>query len=903
MGIFCRICQERVGDIALYRKHLKDRKHLPPFQCFEGTCHGTTFALASSLLRHIQVKHPDTPASSTDQSVCNIRVECTSYDDGPSDVDMPSANESNSESESEDDDENINVRSETLTDLNLVFEKAIAQLCMNLWRKGNVPGVAIEMVVGEIEKLIVDVTKAVKQEIEKNLVKCAVPEDIISTAVRSVTVQSPGANLKTKETQMLYFERHFGLIKPEPRFIRHRYDQRLDPTSVFQQNTQVSSTYMSISIIKTLTAILNDPVLYKLIHEEKPSGDGHLRSFLDGTLAEEHALLRKYPHTLRLVLNGDEVEVVNKLGTKTFLHKIMGIYYLLQNLPSEENARLRAIHVAAYGYSADFDVELDVDCMLGEICRELEMLQSEDGVLISVNDSPYSLRAVVIALAADTEGAHKLMGLLSPSAACFCRWCTVQRKDMHQNIFALGEERTSQLHEQHIEEVARRGKPACASTGVKRDCILRPVFSKFSHFPQLAVFDSMHDILKGVAAMEIKLTLHEFCIRRKFFSSETLNARIKSFPYGPQDVKNKPTANFTDKSLSNQGHYAISQTAAQTWCLLRVFVFLVSADVPLDNPHLKLVSLMKRISEVVFSNDITQENIVQLENLIHDHHSLFFDLYPPVNQVNNPDENQEENEDWDENFVDDPDDLNPAHADNANEEENGAEPSNKKKKRMNKVIRPINKHHQILHYPSMIRRYGPAQNYWCMRFEAKHKIASQYATTSGNFINIASSVADVHQISHAADFREIDRPLREELQTSKKCVKITVSSYPYYQQLTSLGLDSSCVVSLPKHANVGGFYYKAGIYVVMPTRVNDLPVFGLIVQVVVWENSVILMIQEQETLSYNELFGAYACQPQSNNQETRAVFTSSLPAMQSISAWPRPNVSGLNYLSCRTVVN
>ncbi|KAE8739307.1 hypothetical protein FOCC_FOCC015197 [Frankliniella occidentalis] len=829
MGIFCGTCQEHVvGDIDTYRKHLKDRKHLPPFQCFEEACKGTTYSLAASLIRHIQSKHAHaaaghSAASSADQSV-HVRIECTnSNDDG--DVHMPSAPNSDSNSDNDDD----NVESETLTDLNLVFERAIAQLCMNLWRRGNVPGVAIELVVEETEKLILDVTNA------------------------------------------------------------------------------VSSTYMSVSIIKTLTAILNDPILYKLIHEERPSSDGHLRSFLDGTLAAEHPLIRKYPHTLRLVFNGDEVELVNKVGTKTFLHKLMGIYYLLQNLPPEENARLRAIHVAAYGYSADFEGEEDVDCILGEVCRELEMLQSEEGVLISVNDRPYPLHAVAIALAADTEGAHKLLGFLPASSNCFCRWCTVKRAEMHQNIFAMGEERTRALHEDHIKEVEARGKPAQKSTGVKRDCILRPVFTKLSQFPQLGVFDSMHDILKGIAAMEIKLSLHEICVKRKLIDVKLFNSRITSFPLAPQDVKNRPSANFTDDSLASQGSYTLSQTAAQTWCLLRMFVFLVSPNVPLDNSHIRLISLLKRLSEVIFSGDVTEENIEMLENLIYEHHRLFFELYPPPNVENNPDQNQggteDEENDWNENLVDDPQDVNPAQEDTVNEEENSGEPPNKKIKKKKKVIRPINKHHQILHYPSMIRRYGPAQNYWCMRFEAKHKIASQYASTSGNFINVASSVADIHQISHAADLKEIVCPVREELKTLSKSSKMTVSRHPYCQQLEALGLDRSCVVLLPEHAMMGGFHFKADLYVVMPTRENDLPVFGLIKEVVVWENRVIIMVEEQKTLNYNELFGAFACQPRSNNEERRAIFTSSLPSKQSLSAWRRPDVPGLQYLSCRTVIN
>jgi len=36
-------------------------------------------------------------------------------------------------------------------------------------------------------------------------------------------------------------------------------------------------------------------------------------------------------------------------------------------------------------------------------------------------------------------------------------------------------------------------------------------------------------------------------------------------------------------------------------------------------------------------------------------------------------------------------------------------------------LRP--KYHFILHYHTMIKKFGPLVNLWCMRFEAKHRIS------------------------------------------------------------------------------------------------------------------------------------------------------------------------------------
>lgn len=188
------------------------------------------------------------------------------------------------------------------------------------------------------------------------------------------------------------------------------------------------------------------------------------------------------------------------------------------------------------------------------------------------------------------------------------------------------------------------------------------------------------------------------------------------------------------------------------------------------------------------------------------------------------------------------------------------------------------------------------------RFEGKHKIATQYAATSGNFINVAASVADIHQISHAADLMETLCPVRDELQTAKKCSRMNVSSHQHAQYLTALGIDRTSVVRTTKHATMGGFHFKAGLYAIMPTRENNLPVFGLIVELLTLEKSLILIVQEQETLYYDELYGAYPVRPRTNDV-TRAIFSSSLPSMDTISPWRRSDVPDLKYLSCRTVIN
>lgn len=46
------------------------------------------------------------------------------------------------------------------------------------------------------------------------------------------------------------------------------------------------------------------------------------------------------------------------------------------------------------------------------------------------------------------------------------------------------------------------------------------------------------------------------------------------------------------------------------------------------------------------------------------------------------------------------------------------------------------KHHFLTHYPTVIQYSGPPKNYWCFRFEGKHKELKMYARSTCSRKNI-----------------------------------------------------------------------------------------------------------------------------------------------------------------------
>lgn len=60
------------------------------------------------------------------------------------------------------------------------------------------------------------------------------------------------------------------------------------------------------------------------------------------------------------------------------------------------------------------------------------------------------------------------------------------------------------------------------------------------------------------------------------------------------------------------------------------------------------------------------------------------------------------------------------------------------------VITP--KCHYMIHYPRLITMHGPLHSLWCMRFEAKHQYLKNVASSCRNFIHVAKTLSDRHQM-------------------------------------------------------------------------------------------------------------------------------------------------------------
>jgi hypothetical protein len=166
-----------------------------------------------------------------------------------------------------------------------------------------------------------------------------------------------------------------------------------------------------------------------------------------------------------------------------------------------------------------------------------------------------------------------------------------------------------------------------------------------------------------------------------FFSIDTLNDMIARFPYLQSDKVNKPSL------IPHSG--IPKQTAAQMWCLARLFPLIIGHTVPPSNSVWLTFLRLLDIVDLACAPAHTNVSLSYLQYLVNEFLQMYVDLGGP--------------------------------------------------------LKP--KFHYMLHYASQIHCFGPLVTCWTLRFEGKHNYFKEIACRSKNKQNICATLAKRHQLN------------------------------------------------------------------------------------------------------------------------------------------------------------
>lgn len=247
-------------------------------------------------------------------------------------------------------------------------------------------------------------------------------------------------------------------------------------------------------------------------------GQGKMHDYCDGAHYSKHPLYRNHSNALQIQLYFHDFETTNPLGSKTKIHKMGAVYFALRNVPSENNSVLSNIHLCLLFNSVDKDIygfERILELLLTDL-KEIE----QNGIEVKILDKYQLLYGTLCLLTADNLACHSFCGYVeSFSANRFCQFCLID-KSSSQYIFDENntERRTRENYAHHVQ------LNDASATGVKHNSCLNSL--QYFHVTENIGVDIMHDVLEGVAPLEVKLMLRHFIYEEKYFSLDLLNERI-----------------------------------------------------------------------------------------------------------------------------------------------------------------------------------------------------------------------------------------------------------------------------------------------------------------------------------------------------------------------------------------
>lgn len=490
-------------------------------------------------------------------------------------------------------------------------ENKLASLLLSMQTALHVSRSAVQTIIEGLRDVLICSKSNAFQAVSEVLAKHNLSSEntLVKEIVDSVFASNPLLSaisekgcLSTDYRRNLYFAQHFPLIEP----VEYRYTQ------------DSRNTFVYVPLTLVLENLLRRPDYSSALVLSQEHLPGVYRTFQDGQYFRQRNVSFGEETEISIALYIDEFELCNPLGTSRKIHKVVGVYWVILNLPSKLRSGLTSIQLGALGKSVDVR-KFGYEPFLEPLIKDFKLV-GQHGVF--VENLKTTVNVKLFCVCADNLGAHSLAGFQESFIVDkFCRFCLVSHREIatvKSGDFVL---RTVEQHNEFVEEL-KQNERLQSVNGVKRECVLSKHLSSFhpvTGFPP----DILHDAFEGIVPLELSLCLSDL-ISKGYFTLDRLNHSIRSFPYKYTDKVNKPKviakSALTKKSIGGNGH--------ENWALLRLLPLMVGWLVPESEPSWEILMDLKEIVQIVVSDKFTEETLSYLAFKLSDHRLLLKATFP-----------------------------------------------------------------------------------------------------------------------------------------------------------------------------------------------------------------------------------------------------------------------------------
>lgn len=304
--------------------------------------------------------------------------------------------------------------------------------------------------------------------------------------------------------------------------------------------------------------------------------------------------------------------------------------------------------------------------------------------------------------------------------------------------------------------------------------------------------DIMHDVFEGIAKFDI-LFLITYFIKKKKFSLAEYNSKLNRFDFGVDNSSRPPALG---KSYAKKKTMKISSSECMS--LVKYLPLIIGDLTILEDPAWDLFVSLRRIVDIIMRPSVPLDHCDLLTRYVQEHHSLYMNLTG-----------------------------------------------------RNLTI----KFHNLVHYPRLIREYGPLIHTWSMRYDAKHKVLKSVATSVATRKNLSFTIAKKSQLHLSHEFYN-----NNFVRSSVVWGPNAFSSSNFWENLDTTLLTTPCPEVL-KHKNtairpwieIHGTKYQEGVILNLDIdEVTSLPLFGVFKKVFITEDQkVYFFLQNYQTTEFD----------------------------------------------------
>lgn len=463
-------------------------------------------------------------------------------------------------------------------------------------------------------------------------------------------------------------------VAPQEKCVRNKWTMKRQPDTKSRQFDIVQSTYIYISLIDQIKAcFLRDDFKDNKDHVCVP---GVYKQFCCGQLFKKSEFYNSEGNMLQIIIGFDDFCIVDPLGSAAATHKVTAIYAKIGNLPGHLQSKINNIMLLSLLFSDELNsAETDFNEAWELVKHDVKQIESQ-----GIDIGGIIIKGSISFLCHDNLGGN--IGLLLAkgfNATYYCRICLCSHEECQNMTVEISHKiRTKESYENDLKTIAESEKVAYKDThGVERFCILNEL--KYFHIFENLSADIMHDICEGAIPFILK-RLFQLIIKKKICSEDVLYKKFSVHDYG--NPTNTPTP-------INLNRACLGQTAAKSLCLFlnTPLVLYDTRDEKILKDIWPCISSLIEIIQIVFSTEITSDDLDRLQSLVDFHLSGI----------------------------------------------------------KNCGFKLIPKHHFMTHYKHIIEQMGPLFYMSMWSFEHKHQTLKAFAGDCFNFSNILKTMAIKHQ--------------------------------------------------------------------------------------------------------------------------------------------------------------